>query len=112
MSPSGIIAGLITPEDNSTLNHLHVLFEWEQEPNANYYHFQLSDDIMFTNIINSIYDSTLIIILNEKLDREADFYWRVKPYFSNDSSGQWLDTSFFNIETSIFDDFQTILQKK
>ena len=99
-----LLSEQIRPISGSVINYTQVLFEWEQEPNASYYHFQLSDDIMFTNIINSIYDSTLIIILNEKLDRGTDFYWRIRPYFSNDSNGQWIDTSFFHIETSIFDD--------
>ena len=42
--------------------------------------------------------------MHENLDRGDDFYWRVKPYFSNDSDGEWIDTSFFHIETSIFDE--------
>ena len=30
-------SGIISPEDGATLNYRHVLFEWEQVPNATNY---------------------------------------------------------------------------
>ena len=38
---SFIYGGLITPEDGATLNHIHVLFEWEQIPEADHYQIQM-----------------------------------------------------------------------
>ena len=35
-------ADLLTPKDGTTLSKIHVLFEWEQEPNAIEYNFQIS----------------------------------------------------------------------
>ena len=102
-----LLSDQIIPISGSVINYTQVLFEWEQEPNASYYHFQLSDDIMFTNIINSIYDSTLIIILNENLERENNYYWRVRPYYPDNSYGAWLDTLFFKINKSLFDEIST-----
>ena len=102
-----LLSEQIRPISGSVINYTRVLFEWEQEPNASYYHFQLSDDIMFTNIINSIYDSTLIIILNENLERENNYYWRVRPYYPDNSYGAWLDTLFFKINESLFDEIST-----
>ena len=35
-------AGLISPENGATLNYRHVLFEWEQVPNASAYQIFIS----------------------------------------------------------------------
>ena len=32
-----LTAGLIQPENNSNLNYIHILFEWEQMSNADSY---------------------------------------------------------------------------
>lgn len=29
-----LIGGLVSPEDNTTINYIHVLFEWDQIPGA------------------------------------------------------------------------------
>jgi len=104
---ASLFAKQIRPVDGALLNSTHILFEWEQEPNATFYNFQLSNDIMFSNIINNVYDSTAIIILNRNLDRGNDYYWRVRPYFSDNSYGVWIDTLFFNINESLFDEINT-----
>ena len=38
-------AGLITPSNGSDLSYVHVLFEWDQEPNTDYYQLQISNSI-------------------------------------------------------------------
>ena len=54
-------AELIKPTNLDTLSKIHVLFEWEQEPYALGYNFQISVDEFFndiildTNIYNIIY---------------------------------------------------------
>ena len=48
---SFIYGGLITPEDGATLNHIHVLFEWEQIPEADHYQIQITEDSDFSNPI-------------------------------------------------------------
>ncbi len=49
-----IQASLITPINNSNLNYIHVLFEWEQENDAVSYNFQLSIDETFSNLLSDI----------------------------------------------------------
>ena len=43
LSISSLYSFLIQPESSEMLNFTHVLFEWEQEPKAVEYNFQLSD---------------------------------------------------------------------
>ena len=42
-----LCAGLIQPENGSTLNYIHVLFEWEQINDAVSYNFQLDNSNSF-----------------------------------------------------------------
>ena len=45
------LADLLQPTNNAMLNYTHVLFEWDQEPNAASYNFQLSTSENFNSII-------------------------------------------------------------
>ena len=47
-----ISGALIRPLDNSQLNYIHVLFEWEQVPDAAEYVIQISNDEGFNNIVS------------------------------------------------------------
>ena len=42
---------LIRPANAVELNYIHVIFEWEQEPDAVSYNLQASDEQFFNNII-------------------------------------------------------------
>ncbi len=44
-------AGPISPEDGTILNYTHVLFEWEQIPEADYYELEIAENTDFSNII-------------------------------------------------------------
>ena len=44
---STLIAGLTRPENGSSLNYIHVLFEWDQEPDAIFYNLQVSENSTF-----------------------------------------------------------------
>ena len=50
----------ILPLDGSIINRVHVLFEWEQIPEANNYQFHLSEDSNFQNLILDIYHYSLV----------------------------------------------------
>jgi hypothetical protein len=41
---SNLFGGLLKPEDGDELNYIHVLFEWEQEPDAVAYQIEISSD--------------------------------------------------------------------
>ena len=51
---STAIANLIRPEDGQELTYIHMLFEWEQEPNAISYNLQVSNQQSFINVILTV----------------------------------------------------------
>ena len=53
-----LYANPISPEDGSTLNFIHVLFEWDQIPDASHYELEVADDINFSNIVFNKIDHT------------------------------------------------------
>jgi len=94
-------ADLLTPENESILSRIHVLFEWEQEPNAIEYNFQISNTITFNEILldTNIYD--LIYIDKAHLDWEKEYFWRVKPLLEDEQLDNWINTKSFSISNSI-----------
>ena len=88
---------LINPENASTLNYIHVLFEWEQESYASTYNFQLDTSLNFNNPIVDINNESLIYIDTENINWETTYYWRVRPVDINGASGEWIDTLSFTI---------------
>ena len=46
---------LIKPENAQELNYIHILFEWEQEPDAVSYNLQVSDSLSFNNLTISVW---------------------------------------------------------
>ena len=50
---SSLGASLRVPEYGSNLNYIHILFEWDQEPNAVGYNIQLSNNLGFTQAAGS-----------------------------------------------------------
>ena len=61
---SFLFADLLKPEDEHELNYIHVLFEWEQEPDAVAYQIEISSDSNFTSLIVSQINFSLIYINN------------------------------------------------
>ena len=49
-----LTAGLITPPNNSELNYIHVLFEWDQVPRASSYYIEIAYDSQFNEIIKVV----------------------------------------------------------
>ena len=94
---SNLNASLIYPENNSNLNYIHVLFEWEQEFNADYYTLYLDTNSEFSNpvIIN---DNSLLYIDTENIDWNSNYYWKVRPEYLDGTSGNWSST--FNFSTA------------
>ena len=84
---SFIYGGLITPEDGATLNHIHVLFEWEQIPEADHYQIQITEDSDFSNLIVNTDDNTLAYIEKVALDWNSTYYWRTRPIYTSGVSG-------------------------
>ena len=91
---SSAFSNLITPEDGATLNHIHVLFEWKQIPEAISYDIQISEDINFSSIIYEATDSSLAHIDRNNLSWQTTYYWRIRANFNNQSSDWYSPFSF------------------
>ena len=46
-----LFCGMMKPTDGQFISYIHVLFEWDQEPDANLYNIQISQNSQFTNLI-------------------------------------------------------------
>ena len=78
---------LLKPLDGSTLNQIHILFEWEQVPNNSFYVLDLSDnpnDIDGDCIICDQYVSESLIYIEKNLIQwNKTYYWKVIAYGNN-----------------------------
>jgi len=77
------MAGLVKPANGSTLNYIHVLFEWDEEPSASAYNLQVSQS---NNLIIDVEVSSLYFIAEENIDWETSFSWKVRP----NNSENWI----------------------
>tara|TARA_B100001250_G_C19807030_1_gene793841 strand:+ start:1088 stop:3124 length:2037 start_codon:yes stop_codon:yes gene_type:complete len=98
---SNIYGGLISPPDESFLNRIHILFEWEQMPEANNYQFQLSENSEFEDLIIDLNNTSLVYIDIENLDWETSYFWRIRPLNNLDPIGPWTSVSTFTTGTAI-----------
>ena len=98
-----IVSGLLEPKNGITLNYIHVLFEWEQIPDASYYTIQFSEEPTFTTPIVSIQDSSLLYLETSNIEWERLYYWRVRGYNSSGPVGDWKGPSSFTIGSPMSD---------
>ena len=80
-------AELLFPENGQELNHIHVLFEWDQEPDVRLYNLQVSNSESFNNVILDINEETTLHIEKDTLTWENIYYWRVRPIYGDNYSG-------------------------
>ena len=83
--------------DSATLRTIHVLFEWEQEPDAVEYNIQASNSISFNNLYINTNTESAVYIEKNAFDWGNNVYWRVRPIYSDGSNGEWIDTRYFAI---------------
>ena len=77
---SFIWAGLTTPQNNATLTYIHVLFEWEEVPNATGYELQISGSNDFNNpLVTPAVAPDLFYIEKEKINWESNYFPLVSP---------------------------------
>ena len=91
------MAGLVKPANGSTLNYIHVLFEWEQETDSEAYELEVSEDSSFTSQFIHGVDSSLVFIDKDHIDWGKIYYWRVRPTHSE----SWIDTNSFSTGLTI-----------
>ena len=91
---------LITPIDNAYLNHIHVLFEWEQIPEASAYELQLSQDAEFSNDVNQMSNNSLVHVERDIIDWGHTYFWRVRPIHGSEP-GDWSNAYSFTTGQSL-----------
>ena len=73
-----INAELIHPPNGGELTYVHVLFEWEEVPEATGYEFQLSGSNYFSTPLVITNTSDLFYIEMDNINWESNYYWRVR----------------------------------
>ena len=93
---SPLFAQLITPVDNSYLNHIHVLFEWEQIPEASGYDLQFSQNIEFSDELTQAFTEDLVHIERNMIEWDNTYYWRVRANdLEGEGPGEWSNVQSF-----------------
>jgi len=95
------IASLVRPYDNQQLNYIHVLFEWEQEPEVSYYQIEIiNTQNDSTKIIDSIF--TLTHLEKEFIEFDKSYIWKMKGFIGNDNIlwSDWFGPNIFSTTAS------------
>ena len=93
---------LIRPSDGDELNYIHILFEWEQQPDAIGYNLQVSTNELFNNLILDVDETYTVYIDSDNFNWNDTYYWRVRSIMDCDGCeyGDWIGTSMFSISQS------------
>jgi len=97
---SFVFGTLVSPSDGDELNYIHILFEWEQQPDAVGYNIQASNSPSFDNLFFDINNLSTVYIEKDAFIWDSNIYWRVKPIYIDGSAGDWIGTSMFSIGQS------------
>ena len=93
-----LYGGLQKPASGENLSYIHILFEWDQEPDAINYNLQVSENSSFNSFILDIEEQTTNYIATENFNWNSDYYWRVRPIYNNSASGDWIGESTFSVQ--------------
>jgi hypothetical protein len=109
-----IFADLLKPINNSLLTQTYILFEWEQEPENDYYILNLSENPNNIDdnciICDHSISESLIHIQRELIEWNKTYYWEIISH-ANDGTENLIGTSSFstgspigNVSTTLYDD--------
>ena len=101
-------ADLIRPENGSEIQYTHVVFEWEQIPEASSYEIEISTSPDFSESMVQHIDNSLLFIEKELIDWDQTYFWRLRPVFSSSNIGPWSEVFSFSTGISISDASATI----
>ena len=92
-------AELIRPEDGQRLHYIHVVFEWEQQPEASSYQLELHD--INTNSFFT-YDSlsTNVFVLKSNINWDNSYQWKVRAIYEYGNYGNWIGPKTFHTKNS------------
>tara|TARA_B100002051_G_C16736693_1_gene641675 strand:- start:1200 stop:3119 length:1920 start_codon:yes stop_codon:yes gene_type:complete len=91
-------ADLLKPTDNAYLRATHILFEWEQEPDAIEYNIKVFNSN--NEVVLDILEESTVYIGKDVFNWNSQYYWMVRPVFESDSFGEWTDPYSFSIGES------------
>ena len=99
---SFVFGTLISPSDGDELNYIHILFEWEQQPDAIGYNLQVSTNEFFNNLILDVDETYTVYIDSDNFNWNDTYYWRVRSIMDcyGCEYGDWIGTSMFSIGQS------------
>ena len=96
----GIVnAELIRPAHGQELNYIHVVFEWEQQPDAIRYQLELHDlssNSFFT--FDSL--STTVLFMKSNIIWENSYQWKVRAWLGEDNYSEWMGPAIFHTNHS------------
>ena len=99
-----LLSDVIAPENGVSLNTTHVLFEWEQVPDAVSYRITWIYGNNPEMLLGEEYTESLIYINTEIFDWDTPYVWHVQPVFSDGNTGSYITNSegtshlnYFNI---------------
>ena len=92
-------AELIRPSDGQRLHYIHVVFEWEQQPEALSYQLELHD--ISTNLFFT-YDSlsTNVFVLKSNINWDNSYQWKVRVVYEHGNYGNWIGPGTFHTKDS------------
>ena len=91
-------AQLVKPSDGDSLTYLQVCFEWEQISGAVSYQIQVAenDSAEFQNLLIDQVDSTLILIIEDGIEWNKTYFWRIRGIDDNNTYGTWSESWTFH----------------
>jgi mannan endo-1,4-beta-mannosidase len=82
-----VTAALVTPEDGAEVPVSEVVFEWEPIEEATKFHFQITADTDFDELVIDSTISTASIEVSD-LESDTEYKWRVSPILET-GTGTW-----------------------
>ena len=76
---SSLSADLIRPGNGETINYTHVVFEWEQEPDAHSYNIQVSTTPSFDQVLFTDSSATPLILNKDQIDWDGTYTGAFDP---------------------------------
>jgi len=92
---------LYYPKNDTLLKTNASIFKWQKVYNATSYHFQLSNDSLFKNIIQEDTNLVDLVLLINGLDWNKRYFWRMKAKKGSDTISTWSAVAKFRIISEV-----------
>ena len=100
-----VFSALLNPEDGVTLNQIHIMFEWEQESENDFYVLDVSEDSNDIDgnciICDQYISGSLIHIQKDLIDWNKTYYWKITAYSNEGNNTQIIGPASFNTGTTL-----------